>query len=603
MRLIKIFTLIGSLFVESPYCLSSVPLDAPPGVRIRAATTIINPGAAELGDAINTTRQLMWSAGVHEDSVYNEVKAIIGYKNRLEIEKTALERRTVAAPLTTELRDAREVSVRLRAQLAELTIERNDLNAARLAIQGRLDAAILERNALRDENIRITAQLAALRREREDIERNLVRITEEREEDRRNLQEERVRYIALDAEHKKLQRKIIGLQEERLQLIREKTQQADQLAALQNQIDGYKAEIRRLTAEVNELNDLIHNIREGQPRLIKAFASPYETLTKIVAPLISPAVGYALKSPKDFSKAFNDLNRIAGDSSVLQHGQAKEVLATLHKQFGILPTTGITEAMGILIQMAEAQLAIDPTSIKEVKAMAFELNDLRSHPYIAVEPGESLRQALDRAYAQAEQTRRVKKAMMGAGFLAIEKPFETLDIIGQIISADGTYGITGGENQIPTRNITEIVAAIDILSTKREPKSLALLSAIAAGMGVETDQLPRVVRALRPLAILTENLKGSGSGATGKRNVFNELKGISVRRIETGSFTRTPPLSPAIHSPTNPGSVDAMVAFAESIRREVENQRTMGKIMGADMLATWLKNDFGLSSHPRRMVE
>lgn len=599
MRLIKIFTLIGSLFVESPYCLSSVPLDAPPGVRIRAATTIINPGAAELGDAINTTRQLMWSAGVHEDSVYNEVKAIIGYKNRLEIEKTALERRTVAAPLTTELRDAREVSVRLRAQLAELTIERNDLNAARLAIQGRLDAAILERNALRDENIRITAQLAALRREREDIERNLVRITEEREEDRRNLQEERVRYIALDAEHKKLQRKIIGLQEERLQLIREKTQQADQLAALQNQIDGYKAEIRRLTAEVNELNDLIHNIREGQPRLIKAFASPYETLTKIVAPLISPAVGYALKSPKDFSKAFNDLNRIAGDSSVLQHGQAKEVLATLHKQFGILPTTGITEAMDILIQMAEAQLAIDPTSIKEVKAMAFELNDLRSHPYIAVEPGESLRQALDRAYAQAEQTRRVKKAMMGAGFLAIEKPFETLDILGQIISADGTYGRTGGENQIPTSTIAEIVAAIDILAVKNDPRAKALLSSIAAGMEIEVEQLPKVVKALKPWAVITENLKGFGAAASGKRDVFSELKGISVRRIGTGSPRGTPPLSPVIHSPTHPNSMDAVFAFAEYVRRKVEDQHAKGRILGPDVLASCLNDEFGLKRRGR----
>ena len=353
---------------------------------------------------------------------------------------------------------------------------------------------------------------------------------------------------------------------------------------------------------MDEINGMMRVISEGQPHLIRAFANPYETLTKVVAPLVSPAVSYALKFPADFAKAFIDLNKTAGDASALQHIQAKKVLATLQKHFEILPTINITDVMSTLIQMAEAQFAVDPDSNQDVKDMALKLNELRAHPYIAATPGESLREAVERASAELERAEKVKKAMMGTDFLAIEKPYETLHIIGQIISADGNYGITGGENQIPTRSIAEIVIAIDILATKKEPKAMALLSSIAAGMGVEVNQLPRAVKALWPWATITENLKGSGAVATGRRNVFNELKGVSLRRIETGSPTRgTPPVSPAIKSPTHPDLTDTAVAFAESVRRKVEYEHTMGKMMGPDMLATWLKNDFGLSRHPGRM--
>jgi hypothetical protein len=132
---------------------------------------------------------------------------------------------------------------------------------------------------------------------------------------------------------------------------------------------------------------------------------------------------------------------------------------------------------------------------------------------------------------------------------------------------------------------------------------MCIRDSIAAGMEVEIDQLPRVVKALRPWATLTESLKGSGAPAVGKRDVFSELKGISVRRIGTGSPRGTPPASPIIKSPTHPDSMDTVFAFAESVRRKVEDQHAMGKIMGPDALAIWLKNDVGLSRYRGRMFD
>lgn len=481
-----------ALLITLSNCLcQEVPLDAPPGVRLRAATSIINPGSAELGDAINTTRQLMWAVGVHKDSVFAEVQTIVGYNENFSTEKAALERRAAAAATasltnTNELRDARAELTRVRTQLGVLTRERDGLTAARLAVQRQLDAALLERNTHRDETVRITAQLADLRRRYEEIERNLIRVTAEKEAARASEQREKDRYLELDALYRNQLAELAKLQ---AKLVKRKTKHAGQIAVLQDEVDNYKEQLMQIKA-----------------------------------------------------------------------------------------------------QMDQIQRAIDPSL--GTKDLVLEINNLRAHPYISANPEESIKDALDRKLAEIEQAKRIKRAMMGAGFLAIEKPFDTLVLIGQIISADGTYGRTGGENQIPTTTIDETVKAINILTGKTDANAQVLLSSIAEGMGVDVDQLPRAVMALRPWATLTENLRGAG-----KRDVFSELRGIAVKRTGVRSPLSgviSPPPSPVIKSPTHPDAMDTVFAFAESIRRQVEEQHSKGRILGPDGLAGWLKNDLGL---------
>ncbi len=643
----KILSVIGGILFAaiSPSNSSDVKIGDPPATRVLTAVREIWPAVGrpgDLGGAIAGARGLLWAKDIRGPHLHAEISDAVSGITRLETENAALRLRGVAvaapppAALLAELRDARDESARFRAQVGVLTAERDALRAARDDIQRRLDAMAAERDGLRAENIRLVAQLADLRREREAINRELARITAERDaalaqnnlltrqvealtRDRDALRAgqapliaareaaekaaevERVRYIRLDQEHQAAQRRLAELEKERVQFIKEKAEHADKTKALQEEIDRYKDDLKGLTAEVERLNGIIRGVTEGQPHLVKAFANPYETLSKTVAPLLSP-IGYDLRKPGDFTKVIG----AAANASSPQHLAAKEALDKLRGQFGILPTTDIGEVMNVLGQMAEAQLAVDPKSPKGgVGTTASKLSALRIHPHIAATPGESLIAAADRARTEVERTEKIKRAMMGAGFLAVEKPYDTLDIIGQVISSDGTYGRTGGEKQIPVNNIDEIVKAVHTLAGKEGAEAKALLSSIAAGMGVEVDQLPRVVSALKPWAILTESLKGFGTSAAGSRDVFNELKGVSVRRtkpptiaVGTGSPKGAAPLlSPVIKSPTHPDSMDTVFAFAELIRRQVEEQHSLGKMTRPEGLAAWMQTELRLRRH------